>query len=207
MIIGNKNIVDFLDKAVTNNSLAHSYIFSGPKNIGKKTTARLLASKLLNTEVEKLRLHPDFIEARIENNLISKEEADGLISRLHLSSFSNGYKVLIINHAHLMNTSSANAFLKTLEEPPKKTLILLLTSELGKLLPTIISRSCPLQFKLASKGEIRHFLKEQLGIQDTQKYANVAFGRPGRAAKLLNSENWQETHKNLIEEFDALFFG
>ncbi|MBU1179809.1 AAA family ATPase, partial [Patescibacteria group bacterium] len=205
-IIGNENIVNFLDKSVEGGTLAHGYIFYGPKNIGKKTAAYLLASKLLNCEPEKLKLQPDFLEAKIGENNIEKEEVDSLISRLQLSSFSGGYKVLIINHAHLMNRSSANAFLKTLEEPPKKTLILLLTSELGRILPTIISRSSVLQFKLAPKNEIRKFLKERHGVEDTQSYANISFGRPGRAVKLLNT-NWQDGHKQAIQEFYKLFFG
>ena len=205
-IIGNENIVNFLDKATEDGTLAHSYIFYGPKNIGKKTMAYLLASKLLNTEPEKLKLQPDFLEARIGENNIEKEEVDNLISRLQLSSFLGGYKVLIVNHAHLMNRSSANAFLKTLEEPPKKTLILLLTSELGGILPTIISRSAVLHFKLAPKNEIRKFLKEQHNVEDTKSYANISFGRPGRAVKLLNTD-WQNRHTQATQEFYKLFFG
>lgn len=205
-IIGNGGIIDFLDKAVENNALAHSYIFSGPKNIGKKTAAYDLSSKLLNMQAEKLHQHPDFLEARAEAGVIKKEEIDRLVGRLMLSSFSGGYKILIINNAHLLNKSSANAFLKTLEEPPKRTLILLLTSQLGKILPTIISRSAVLNFKLSQKDEIKNFLEEKYNVEDPRMYANLCFGRPGLAVKLA-SANIKEENFQKISEFKKLFFG
>ena len=206
MIIGNENIVKFLDKSIKNKALAHSYIFYGPKNIGKKTTAHWLASRLLDSEQEKLHLEPDFLETIIEKNIIPKEEIDRVVSRISLSSLGNGYKVLIINHAHLMNRSSANAFLKTLEEPPKKTIILLLTSELGGILPTIVSRSSVLKFNLVAKDKIKNFLKEEQGAKNTQSHANISFGRPGRAIKLLNTD-WQSKQVEATQEFYNLFFG
>ncbi|MCG2693870.1 hypothetical protein L6259_01130 [Candidatus Parcubacteria bacterium] len=203
-IVGNRNITSFLEKATENKMLAHSYIFCGPRSIGKKTTAYWLASKLLNIEKERLHLHPDFMEARPGENNIQKEEVDKIISRLSLSAFSGGYKILIINHAELLNTSSANALLKTLEEPSKNTLIMILTSEVGKLLPTIISRSALLQFKLVPKKEVREFLKDK--GQDAKECADASCGRPGRAIKMM-AQDWKQYQNDSVEEFYNLFCG
>ena len=203
-IVGNRNITSFLEKVTENKMLAHSYIFCGPKNIGKKTTAYWLASKLLNTERERLYLHPDFMEAKPGENNIQKEEVDRIISRLSLSAFSGGYKILIINHAELLNNASANALLKTLEEPSKNTLILILTSEVGKLLPTIVSRSVILQFKLVPKKEIREFMKDK--GQNAKECADASCGRPGRAMTMM-AQNWMQCQKDSVEEFYNLFCG
>jgi len=203
-IAGNQNIISFLEKAMDNSRLAHSYIFCGPKNVGKTKVAEWLASKLLNTPAEKLRINPDFLH--IEQESIGKEDIEMAVNWLTLSPFGN-HKVLIINNAHEMSISAANGFLKTLEEPAKKAIIILVTSEPGKILPTIISRSAILNFKSASKDEIFQFLRNQYNVSDIKKFVNAACGKPGRAVDFIeNPEKLNQSSAN-IQEFLQLFFG
>lgn len=204
-IVGHKNIITCLAKAMENNAVHHSYIFHGPKNIGKDTVARWFASELLKTPVEKLASHPDFFEVAGEGN-ISKEQIDGAIERVRFTSFHGGYKIVLVGNAHNMNISSANAFLKTLEEPPQKTVIMLTTPELGKILPTIISRSAVLHFRPVEKEEIRQFLRIQHNSADAKELAVLACGRPGRAINFFSNPG-DADYMPKAEEFYNLFFG
>ncbi len=204
-IVGHKNIISCLEKAMANGATHHAYIFYGPQNIGKDTVARWFASELLKTPVEKLIIHPDFFEVQ-PDGIISKEQIDGAIERVKLTSFNGGYKVVLVGGAHNMNLSSSNAFLKTLEEPPQKTVIILITSEFGKILPTIISRSVVLHFSPVAKDDIRQFLKDRHNCADAKNFSNLACGRPGRAINaLINPDEISYSPK--VEEFYKLFFG
>ncbi len=189
---------------MANGAVNHSYIFHGPKNIGKDTVARWFASELLKTPAEKLSIHPDFFEIQ-PDGVISKEQVDSVIERVKLTSWSGGYKVMLIGDAHSMNISSSNAFLKTLEEPPQKTVIILFTSELGKILPTIISRSAIVHFRPVAKDDIRQFLKDRHNCADAKNVANLSCGRPGRAISALANPD-EINYAPKVEEFYKLFF-
>lgn len=203
-IIGNSKIIEFLEKAAENQALAHGYIFNGPESIGKTKTAQWISAKILGVAEEKLAVHPDFRCADVN---IGKEEMDDITRWLSLSAFSGPRKILVIAKAHEMSLSAANAFLKILEEPPEKTLVLLLTSELGKILPTIISRSVVLNFKPATKDEIIKFLNSNYKLSDTRQVASFALGLPGRAAALAEDKDFLKNINKDVEEFVALFFG
>lgn len=95
---------------------------------------------------------------------IRKESMSLLIQRLELSIHEGQYRVVIIENADMMNTQTANAFLKTLEEPPAKTLIVMITERLPQLLPTIISRCQPVYFKPLSQRVIQDILFERFQV-------------------------------------------
>jgi len=202
-IVGHEKIISFLEKSIANDSPAHCYIFSGPNNIGKTAIAQRLAAQLLQKEPS---VSLDFFQIKPVKNSISKEEADGAIGRLSLTAFGGGYKILIIESAHLMTISAANAFLKTLEEPPKKTVIILITSELGKILPTIISRAVVLRFNPVGKDELKKLLLSK-NADEPKNYINLSFGRPGKILNFLENKNWQAEQKEGAMEFYNLFFG
>jgi len=202
MIIGNNNITNFLEKSLEADKITHAYIFNGPKSIGKRTTAEWFISKLLKTE--KIHTHPDFLEVKAETDIIKKEDIDKVIEKARLSSFIGGYKVILVHNAHQMNMASANAFLKTLEEPTKKTVIILLTSEIGSMLPTIISRSSVINFKPIANNLIVDFLKKEHGEDNALVYAKLSHGRLGIAVKIAK----QGLNKSEeLQEFYKLFFG
>lgn len=99
---------------------------------------------------------------------IRKESMSQLIQRLELSIHEGQYRVVIIENADMMNTQTANAFLKTLEEPPPNTLIVLITERLPQLLPTIISRCQPVYFKPLSQRVIQDILFERFQVSSVQ---------------------------------------
>jgi len=202
-IIGHEKIISFLEKSTANDSLSHCYIFCGPNNIGKTVVANWFAANLFKKNPAD---SPDFFQIKPEKNIIPKEAVENIIPKLMMSAFCGGYKILIVESAHLMNISAANAFLKTLEEPPKKTIIILLTSELGKILPTIISRATVLRFNPVEKDKLRRLLAER-NVAECKNYVNLSFGRPGKIFNLLENKNWQEEKKQALLEFYNLFFG
>ncbi|MCB5267691.1 MAG: DNA polymerase III subunit [Candidatus Cloacimonetes bacterium] len=95
---------------------------------------------------------------------IRKESISLLIKRLELSIHEGEYRIVIIENADMMNTATANAFLKTLEEPPDRTVIILITERLPQLLPTILSRCQPVYFKPLSQAVIQEILYEQFAV-------------------------------------------
>lgn len=204
MIIGHQNILTCLEKAAENGRLAHAYIFSGPRNIGKTAVAEHLAAKFLITETDRLLLHPNF--KKIGEGAISKEEVDNVLDWIRLSAFGGGYKIFLMQNAHQMSLSAANAFLKTLEEPPRNSIIIMLTSQLGKILPTIRSRAAVINFKSVDKDEILRFLKNR-GIQEPKRFADLCCGRPGRALDLAQNPEKLQTLSSDLKEFSQLFFG
>lgn len=205
MIIGHQNIISFFDKALAGGRLGHAYIFHGPKNVGKTTVAENVISKILNTDSAKLHLHPDFFRV-VSDGTISKEQIDELTEKIRYTAFGGGYKIALLEDAHTMTISASNAFLKTLEEPSQKSVIILLVSDVSKLPPTIISRSAMVRFNRLSSDEMAYFLRER-GVGDVRALSNVSYGRPGRAMKLLENSDWQRASRSAIGEFCNLFFG
>ena len=135
MLIGHAKILEFFENALKSGSLSHAYCFVGQGQVGKRTLAKILAAKILKTDLSKLSCHPDFYYLeRIEDEKTGKLKKEISIAqarylKTHLigKSWSGGYKVVIVDEAELLNEESSNALLKTLEEPKAKTIFFLLT--------------------------------------------------------------------------------
>ena len=153
-VVGQKALVQTLKAAVITGKLAHAYLFCGTRGVGKTTCARIFA-KTINCE------HPTpegeacnecescraFNEQRsyniIELDAASNNSVDeirSLIDKVRVPPQLGRYKVFIIDEVHMLSTAAFNAFLKTLEEPPRHAIFILATTEKHKLLPTILSR-------------------------------------------------------------------
>ena len=145
----------FIRRAAEGNCLAHAYLVLGdPDGPGETLAGQAAAYLLCRSENEKpcgncancgrvRRLaHPDYfrIEPEKKSRVIDVESMREMIRNLHRSSYEGGWKVACVRFADRLNQSAANAFLKTLEEPPERTLILLLTDALDAVLPTVVSR-------------------------------------------------------------------
>nr|MDK2850792.1 polymerase subunit delta [Candidatus Cloacimonadota bacterium] len=120
---------------------------------------------------------------------IRKESISLLIKRLELSIHEGHYRVVIIENADMMNIQTANSFLKTLEEPPPNTLIILITERLPKVLPTIISRCQPVYFKPLSQSVIEEIIYDQFQVDSVlaKSAARIAGGNLKTAIRIIQN--------------------
>ncbi|MDI6592047.1 MAG: DNA polymerase III subunit [Patescibacteria group bacterium] len=217
MIIGHQKIWQFLKKTAQQNKLAHAYLFYGPEKIGKKTLA-LEFIKLLNCQNTDFKAkpcqncrscrdiqkgqHPDLF--LIQNFPIQISQIRELIWRLSLKPYSAPFKAAIIDQAHLMTKDSQSCFLKTLEEPKGKAILILISETPQLLLPTILSRVQKIRFLPVKKIEIENYLrKNMVGEKEFQAITKISLGRPGVAKDLVTIpqklENYQKAIKELIQ--------
>ena len=151
-VYGQQHIVRTLKNALSENKIAHAYLFCGPRGTGKTTMARLFA-KALNCEegfghqCNKCEncvaisegTHPDVIEIDAASNRGIDDIRD-IIDKVKYAPIKGKYKVYIIDEVHMMTPEAFNALLKTLEEPPANVVFILATTEPYKLMQTILSR-------------------------------------------------------------------
>jgi DNA polymerase-3 subunit gamma/tau len=168
-IVGQEHVVKTLINAISSGIISHSYLFSGPRGSGKTTTARILA-KALNCqnrkegESEPCCKCDSCIEIK-ENRAMDLIEIDAashrgidemkeLIDGIKFAPSKSKYKVFIIDESHQLTKEAANALLKTLEEPPSHAIFVLATTEIHKMIPTIISRCQRFDFRKLTIPEI-----------------------------------------------------
>ena len=164
-VIGQEHVKAPLQAALAKGRIGHAYLFSGPRGVGKTTTARLLAMAVNCErderpcgECESCLLvrrgsHPDVTELDAASNN-SVEDIRDLREKVYLSSIRGGRRVWILDEAHMLSKSASNALLKTLEEPPEGLVFVLATTEPEKLPPTILSRTQHFRFRRLSEAEI-----------------------------------------------------
>ncbi|MDH5764013.1 MAG: DNA polymerase III subunit gamma/tau, partial [Nitrospinota bacterium] len=171
-LIGQEHIVRTLHNAIGMDRVAHAYLFSGTRGVGKTTTARLLA-KALNCENGPTPEPCDacnFCREIKDGSSVDVMEIDGasnnginevrdLIDNIQYSTSSCRYKVYIIDEVHMLSKAAFNALLKTLEEPPKKVVFIFATTELIKIPETILSRCQCFEFKPLTHQQIIDQLK------------------------------------------------
>ncbi len=167
-VVGQSAITNTLLNAIENNHLAQALLFTGPRGVGKTTCARILA-KMINsdgTETEE----EDFAFNIFELDAASNNSVDdirNLTDQVRIPPQVGKYKVYIIDEVHMLSQAAFNAFLKTLEEPPKHCIFILATTEKHKIIPTILSRCQIFDFKRITVRDAKDYLKyiaEEQGI-------------------------------------------
>ena len=152
-IVGQKQITDVLDLALKQEKIAHAYLFTGPRGVGKTSIARILAHEINNLPYSEESEHPDIIEIDAASNN-SVEDIRDLREKIQTAPFSAKFRIYIIDEVHMLSKSAFNALLKTLEEPPKHTIFILATTDSHKLPATIISRTQQFVFHFIDKKDI-----------------------------------------------------
>ena len=189
-VVGQQNLTTTLKNAITGNKLAHAYLFSGPRGVGKTTCARIFAKTIncldLTTDSEACNNCEScvaFNEHRSYNihelDAASNNSVDdirSLIDQVRIPPQIGKYKVYIVDEVHMLSQSAFNSFLKTLEEPPAHAVFILATTEKHKIIPTILSRCQVYDFNRINIGDIVEHLQhvaQQEGITTEPEALNV----------------------------------
>lgn len=220
-IIGQEQIKEHLHTALTRNQISHAYVICGERSSGKEYIARLFAMALQcekrggtdeNVLIPCNECHscrqalsdnqPDIIRVQHEKpNTIGVEDIRTQVNQdIVIKPYSSPYKIYIINEGEKMTPQAQNALLKTLEEPPAYAVILILTTNMEAMLPTILSRCVSLHLKPAPDHEIRKYLMEQLQVPDYKADVCVAFarGNVGKAKALATSEEFDNIKADAV---------
>jgi len=214
-IVGHQKIIEFLERSIANNSFVHSYLFVGPSHIGKALMAKTMATSLISQNKPcfkclfksdiKEKFHPDIIEVKPApgKEKIGINQIRELKEKLALTPFSGRYKIAIIEEAEKLTDEAANSFLKLLEETSKKSIIILISSNLRTISPTVRSRCQILKFSLPCQKETERYLIEeyQLSPEQAKKFYALSLGRPGLAIRYLEEKETLELVKKEVFDF------
>ncbi len=197
-IIGHQRQWQFLKQSAESGKVSHAYLFCGQEKLGKKRIA-LEFVKLINGGNFDPG-HPDLILIEPKEKEIQIAQIRELIQKLSLKPYSALFKVSLIDQAHLMTKDSQNSFLKTLEEPKGRTILILITESPERLLPTISSRCEIIKFSPVKEVEIKSYLREKLSDRDWEEASKFCLGRPGEAVDFVSDPQKLENRKKIIKE-------
>jgi len=213
--IGNQKSLSLLQRSLKSGQVNHAYIFSGPEHVGKFTLAKMFAlSAISGTEMildtndfdkdallDLILVSPEIVEKKgiSKQRDISIESIRDAKQSLSSFPYHGKYKIMIIDDAHKLNISAQNALLKILEEPNSTTMIILITHEIDRILPTVQSRSQIINFALAND--------EQMQKVFSQDIISLSTGRPGLAQFMLENEDEKIFRSETIKELKKVTSG
>lgn len=200
-VIGNLEPLLQIENDIKLGNLPNVYLFSGPARVGKSKTALVLA-QIFQCENKYCRVcpickkiaqgtHADTIMLDDNGEKVKIEEVRALVNKINMTTNSK-YKVVYIQNIERMTIEASNSFLKTLEEPPANTIFIFTTGNWRNLLPTVVSRSRLVKFRIPPIGDIRDDLKKQFADIDEKTIEQsliYSLFKPESARDLLNSQD------------------
>jgi DNA polymerase III subunit delta' len=209
-IYGHESQIRILQNAALGNRLSHAYLFCGLEGIGKKTVAETFA-KALNCEESNVSIkegrerdgfdscdrcvsclksdrsnHPDIISVKADGQFIKIKEIREIQEQMKFAPLEGKMRVFVVNDAEKMNNISANALLKTLEEPSRSNILILITSTPHELPVTVVSRCQSVRFNPLESDTVASFLIDRFSVDAEQAstIASSSGGSIGRALKM-----------------------
>jgi DNA polymerase-3 subunit delta' len=219
-IIGHEWAVDLLADHVAHGRERHAYLLTGPPGVGKRTLALRFSQSLncLNSKIpgkpcskcsscKKLASmqHPDLtiVEAEQQGGVLRIDQVRELQHNLSLAPYEAKYRIALLLRFEEANLNTANALLKTLEEPPQQVVVILTANSAENLLPTIISRCEVIRLRVLSVDETSSGLQKVKGIPEemAKRVAHISGGRPGYAIRLYEQPELLEQRLSWLAEF------
>jgi DNA polymerase-3 subunit gamma/tau len=206
-IVGQSHITDILRQSIKKGSVAHAYLLTGPRGVGKTSIARILAHEINGLPYSDESQHLDIIEIDAASNN-SVEDVRDLREKIQIAPVSANKKIYIIDEVHMLSKSAFNALLKTLEEPPEHIVFILATTDADKLPATIISRVQQFNFhSISVEDAVKHltFITKQEGIAiDDDALQLVAIHGDGSFRDSISIlDQLASGHKNTITKADV----
>ena len=217
-VFGHERQIAILQNAIRRERVAHAYLFHGMDGIGKRTIAFHFAKALLCQNPDTngscdacptcLKVdhgnHPDVVSIAADGAFIKVQAVKDMISAMAFRPLEGGKRIFILAEAEKMNTTAANALLKTLEEPSASNILLLTTSRPHQLPITILSRCQHLRFQPLSREQVGRFLQERLSLDDETANALAASsgGSISRAVE-LNQAAYLKVRNDLMDYLAA----
>lgn len=196
-IIGHDDNKKILHDDIKNNKISHAYLFVGSKGVGKYQIAKEFAKKILKTD--NLDICPDYkyiSKKEDKKDILVEQIRKELIDDIYLSPVTGDKKVYIIDEAEYLNVASQNTLLKTLEEPPKYVVIILISSTTSTFLPTIISRVNIINFTSIDSTKLDEYIKQKYSISFDKNILSFIDGSIGQAINIIDN--------NLLDEFNNI---
>jgi DNA polymerase III subunit delta' len=201
-LIGHTNIKNQISTSIKADKLSHAHLLVGEDGIGKSKLAKNIGFKILNKNKDMQ--YVDLVEWRTEKgkNTIGVSSIRTLIEEINKKPYEGDKKVVVIYHADKMTAQAQNAFLKTIEEPPKNVTILLLCENLEVILDTIRSRCQIHKLKGLNQVEMEEFLKRDyvdLSLEEIGIIIAFSDGIPGKAEKFIGDNNFKDIRNITLE--------
>ena len=214
-IVGQEQLKEHLQNAISMNKVSHAYIINGERSSGKEFIAKIFAMTLQcekggtepcgechSCKQAMSNNQPDIIFISHEKpGSIGVEDIRGQINNdIGIKPYSSPRKVYIMNEGEKMTVQAQNALLKTLEEPPEYAVIIILTTNVDSLLPTILSRCVVLNMKPVEDALVKKYLMSELQVPDYKANICVAFarGNVGKAKLLASSEEFEKVKDEAV---------
>ena len=214
-IVGHEQIKEHMQAAIRDKKPFHAYLFQGEEGVGKEALARTFAAGLqcqsesadkpckecVSCRQMEAGNQPDVIWVTREKASLGVDEIrEQLCNTMDIKPFSSPYKIYLVPEAEKMTEAAQNALLKTIEEPPEYGIVILMTSNISALLPTIQSRCLTMEFRPLSTAVVESYVKEHCQVPDYQARASAAFaqGNLGKAMRYAKSEDFIERKDHII---------
>lgn len=214
-IVGHEQIKEHMQAAIRDKKPFHAYLFQGEEGVGKEALARTFAAGLqcqsesadkpckecVSCRQMESGNQPDVIWVTREKASLGVDEIrKQLCNTMDIKPFSSPYKIYLVPEAEKMTEAAQNALLKTIEEPPEYGIVILMTSNISALLPTIQSRCLTMEFRPLSTAVVESYVKEHCQVPDYQARASAAFaqGNLGKAMRYAKSEDFIERKDHII---------
>lgn len=200
-LVGQEHITTTLEKAIKSGRISHAYLFTGPRGVGKTSTARILAHAINDLPYGDGQTHLDIIEIDAASNN-SVEDIRDLREKVYVAPSVGKYKVYIIDEVHMLSKAAFNAILKTLEEPPAHVVFILATTEAHRLPETIVSRTQRFVFRPVETAKVVAHLRsiakaEKITITDEALELLAAHGTGSFRDSISLLDQASSLHKHI----------
>ena len=215
-VVGQASVTDTLRNAIKSNQIAQSFLFCGPRGVGKTTCARIFAKEInqfnIEDNIDDFSFNIFELDAASNNSV---EDIRNLTDQVRIPPQMGKYKVYIIDEVHMLSSQAFNAFLKTLEEPPVHAKFILATTEKHKIIPTILSRCQIFDFKRVTISDISDhlsFVAKNEGIIAEKEALNLIAEKSDGSMRdalslfdrLVSFSNKELNYKQTIEHLNVL---